>query len=372
MGARAIMLQGTGSNVGKSLLVAGLARALTAARADGRPVQAAEHVEQRGGDGGWRRDRPGAGACRRAPARVAPSVHMNPVLLKPQSEIGAQIIVQGKVFGQANARAIPGGEARADAAGAGELRPAGARPISCWWKARAAPSEINLRSNDIANMGFARAADVPVVLVGRYRPGRGDREPGRHQGRARARGCQARRGLHRQQHARRSALFADGMVEIAKRHRLAGAWARAFLRGREGACRRRMPTISPRPSGARGEGRDQNRRAAPAAHRQFRRSRSAPRRAGRRAQSWCDAASRCPAMRPHRAAGVESDHRRPRRAARRGLGHRPRRACAARRARARALRRLSDARAQHRRPGRDRGPADDRSRASGLLDSTPR
>ncbi len=99
-------------------------------------------------------------------ARVAPSVHMNPVLLKPQSEIGAQVIIQGKIFGSATARKMQDlkprllpyvlesfGTIRRDAdivlvEGAGSA------------------SEINLRKNDIANMGFARAADVPVVVIG--------------------------------------------------------------------------------------------------------------------------------------------------------------------------------------------------------------
>ena len=63
MPARALMFQGTGSDVGKSLIVAGLARALTLRGLSGAPVQAAEHVEQCRGDGGRRRDRPRAGAA---------------------------------------------------------------------------------------------------------------------------------------------------------------------------------------------------------------------------------------------------------------------------------------------------------------------
>src|SRR4249919_4355262 len=97
------MFQGTGSDVGKSLMVAGLARALTnrglkvlpfkpqnmsnnaAVTADGGEIGRAQALQAR--------------AC-----GVAPSVHMNPVLLKPQSEIGSQIVVQGRVVGNARAR----------------------------------------------------------------------------------------------------------------------------------------------------------------------------------------------------------------------------------------------------------------------------
>ena len=99
MAARALMFQGTGSDVGKSLIVAGLAARARSARPQGAAVQAAEHVEQRRRDGRWRRDRPRPGAAGARRARRAASVHMNPVLLKPQSEIGAQVVVQGKVFG---------------------------------------------------------------------------------------------------------------------------------------------------------------------------------------------------------------------------------------------------------------------------------
>ena len=106
--ARAIMLQGTGSDVGKTVLVAGLCRAArNRGCASGRssrrtcrttppsPTCRARRAAARSA---------GRNGCRRWPAACAPSVHMNPVLLKPQSETGSQIVVQGKVFGQAKAR----------------------------------------------------------------------------------------------------------------------------------------------------------------------------------------------------------------------------------------------------------------------------
>ncbi|MBT6205612.1 MAG: AAA family ATPase, partial [Rhodospirillaceae bacterium] len=99
----AIMLQGTGSDVGKSLLVAGLARACTRRGLKVRPFKPQNMSNNAGvaSDGGeiGRAQMLQARAC-----GVAPSVHMNPVLLKPQSEKGAQVVVQGKVFGQSQAR----------------------------------------------------------------------------------------------------------------------------------------------------------------------------------------------------------------------------------------------------------------------------
>jgi adenosylcobyric acid synthase len=159
------MIQGTGSDVGKSLIVAGLARAFTRRGLGVRPFKpqnmsnnAAVTVD--GGEIGR------AQALQARAARVPPSVHMNPVLLKPQSEIGSQIVVQGKVVGTARAREYQ----------AMKPRLAGAVLESFGMLARASDlvlvegagsaSEVNLRANDIANMGFARAADVPVVLLG--------------------------------------------------------------------------------------------------------------------------------------------------------------------------------------------------------------
>src|SRR6218665_2291406 len=149
--AAALMFQGTGSDVGKSLVVAGLARAFTlrglrilpfkpqnmsnnaAVTADGGEIGRAQALQARA-------------------ARVPLSVHMNPVLLKPQSEVGAQVVVQGRVEGNARAaeyqhikpklmpRVLESFELLRSQADLVLVEGAGSA------------SEVNLRSNDIANM----------------------------------------------------------------------------------------------------------------------------------------------------------------------------------------------------------------------------
>lgn len=165
MTARVLMFQGTGSDVGKSLIVAGLCRLLTNRGMAVRPFKPQNMsnnaaVTADGGEIGR------AQALQARAARVAASADMNPVLLKPQSEIGSQIVVQGRVFGTARAREY---QARKP-----ELMP---YALDSFARLRAScdivliegagsASEINLRANDIANMGFARAAEAPVILIG--------------------------------------------------------------------------------------------------------------------------------------------------------------------------------------------------------------
>lgn len=163
--ARAIMIQGTGSNVGKSMIVAGLARAFARRGLTVRPFKpqnmsnnAAVTVD--GGEIGR------AQALQAKAAGVPPHTDMNPVLLKPQSSTGAQIIVQGQVFGQQEAHAF--GQAK-DRLMPYVLESFHRLAGSCdlvLVEGAGSPAETNLRARDIANMGFARAAEVPVVLMG--------------------------------------------------------------------------------------------------------------------------------------------------------------------------------------------------------------
>ncbi|MBR9765180.1 MAG: cobyric acid synthase [Rhodobacteraceae bacterium] len=163
--ARAIMIQGTGSNVGKSMLVAGLARAfrrrgLRVAPFKPQNMSNNAAVTADGGEIGR------AQALQALACGLPASVHMNPVLLKPETDTGAQIIVQGQRFATARARDYA------------KLKPQLMVPVldSFHRLARGAdlvivegagsPAEINLRRGDIANMGFAEAAGVPVVLAG--------------------------------------------------------------------------------------------------------------------------------------------------------------------------------------------------------------
>lgn len=161
----AVMLQGTGSNVGKSTLVAGLARALMRRGLAVRPFKPQNMsnnaaVTADGGEIGR------AQALQARAAGVAPSVHMNPVLLKPESDTGSQVIVQGRRAGSLRAAAF--GARKAD------LLPRVLESFALMEseadivvvEGAGSPAETNLRAGDIANMGFALAAGVPVVLVG--------------------------------------------------------------------------------------------------------------------------------------------------------------------------------------------------------------
>ncbi|NMG38462.1 cobyric acid synthase [Chelativorans sp. ZYF759] len=159
------MFQGTGSDVGKSLVVAGLARALAnrgMSVAPFKPQNMSNNaaVTEDGGEIGR------AQALQARAAKVPLTVHMNPVLLKPQSEVGAQIVVQGRVWATAKAAEYQGIKPQLMPAVMDSFARMKASADIVLVEGAGSASETNLRVNDIANMGFAEAADIPVVLIG--------------------------------------------------------------------------------------------------------------------------------------------------------------------------------------------------------------
>lgn len=162
---KALMIQGTGSNVGKSMLVAGLARAavrrgLSVAPFKPQNMSNNAAVTSDGGEIGR------AQALQAMACGLDAHTDMNPVLLKPETDVGSQVIVQGKRVATVKARDYAA------------LKPSLMAPVLDSFnrlksqydlvivEGAGSPAEVNLRQGDIANMGFARAADVPVILAG--------------------------------------------------------------------------------------------------------------------------------------------------------------------------------------------------------------
>lgn len=161
----AVMIQGAGSNVGKSLIVAGLCRAarlrgLSVAPFKPQNMSNNAAVTVDGGEIGR------AQALQALACGLPPSVHMNPILLKPESEVGSQVVVQGKRLTTVKARDYAALKPRLMAPVLQSFQHLAAQHDLVIVEGAGSPAEVNLRAGDIANMGFARAADVPVVLVG--------------------------------------------------------------------------------------------------------------------------------------------------------------------------------------------------------------
>jgi adenosylcobyric acid synthase len=161
----ALMIQGCGSDVGKSVLVAGLCRLLTNRGHRVRPFKPQNMsnnaaVTADGGEIGR------STALQALACRIEPTADMNPVLLKPQSEMGAQLIVQGRRVGTLDARAHGRDKRHLLKAAVESYRRLAADSEWMIVEGAGSPAETNLRANDIANMGFAHAVDLPVVLVG--------------------------------------------------------------------------------------------------------------------------------------------------------------------------------------------------------------
>lgn len=161
----ALMIQGCGSNVGKSMLVAGLCRAalrrgLTVAPFKPQNMSNNAAVTADGGEIGR------AQALQAMACGLEPVTDMNPVLLKPESEVGAQVIVQGKRLTTARARDYAALKPQLMGAVLESFQRLRSAYDLVIVEGAGSPAEVNLRAGDIANMGFARAADVPVVLTG--------------------------------------------------------------------------------------------------------------------------------------------------------------------------------------------------------------
>jgi len=163
--AKAIMIQGAGSNVGKSMVVAGLCRLFARRGLTVRPFKPQNMsnnaaVTSDGGEIGR------AQALQALACGVAPHTDMNPVLLKPESDVGAQVIVQGQRFATLKARDYAKAKPELLSKTLESFHRLAETADLIVIEGAGSPAEINLREGDIANMGFAEAAGVPVVLVG--------------------------------------------------------------------------------------------------------------------------------------------------------------------------------------------------------------
>ena len=161
----ALMIQGCGSDVGKSVLAAGLCRLFANRGVSVRPFKPQNMsnnaaVTADGGEIGR------AQALQALACRTPATVDMNPVLLKPQSDVGAQLVVRGRMAGTWSAGGYQGRKAALLEIVLESFRTLQSQADLVIVEGAGSPAEINLRAGDIANMGFACAAHVPVVLVG--------------------------------------------------------------------------------------------------------------------------------------------------------------------------------------------------------------
>ncbi len=160
----AIMIQGTGSNVGKSLIVAGLCRVFADRGLRVAPFKPQNMSNNAGVAEGGEIGR--AQMLQARAARIAPTVDMNPVLLKPETDRGAQVVVRGKRWVTLSARDYGARKGELLQTVLESFRRLEAAFDLVIAEGAGSPAEINLRRGDIANMGFAAAASVPVALVG--------------------------------------------------------------------------------------------------------------------------------------------------------------------------------------------------------------
>ncbi|MEX0658048.1 MAG: cobyric acid synthase [Egibacteraceae bacterium] len=161
----ALLVAGTASDAGKSVVVAGICRFLARQGVKVAPFKAQNMalnsaVTVDGAEIGR------AQAMQAAAARAEPEAAMNPVLLKPAGETTTQVIVMGRPGGHADARSYQGRKANLLPTVLDALADLRSRYDVVVCEGAGSPAEVNLRADDLANMGLARAADLPVVVVG--------------------------------------------------------------------------------------------------------------------------------------------------------------------------------------------------------------
>src|ERR671915_1310636 len=161
----ALLVAGTHSDAGKSVVVAGICRWLVREGVEVAPFKAQNmalnsFVTGEGAEIGR------AQAMQAAAAKVEPEAAMNPVLLKPSAERTTQVVVRGKPWATASARSYQGMKSELLPVVLESLEDLRRRFEVVICEGAGSPAEINLRASDIANMGLARAANLPVVVVG--------------------------------------------------------------------------------------------------------------------------------------------------------------------------------------------------------------
>ncbi|MGE2718696.1 cobyric acid synthase [Mycolicibacterium celeriflavum] len=161
----ALLVAGTTSDAGKSMVVAGLCRLLARKGIRVAPFKAQNMsnnsaVTVDGGEIGR------AQAMQARAAGLAPHTRLNPVLLKPGSDRTSQLVVRGRVVDTLSARDYIHHRERLSAVVADELAQLRTEFDAVICEGAGSPAEINLRATDLANMGLARAAELPVVVVG--------------------------------------------------------------------------------------------------------------------------------------------------------------------------------------------------------------
>ena len=163
--SKSLMIQGTGSNVGKSMLVAGLCRAarrrgLSVAPFKPQNMSNNAAVTADGGEIGR------AQALQAIACGLPAHTDMNPVLLKPETDVGSQVVVQGKRVATVKARDYAKMKPALMKAVLDSFNRLKSKNDLVLVEGAGSPAEVNLRAGDIANMGFARAIDCPVILTG--------------------------------------------------------------------------------------------------------------------------------------------------------------------------------------------------------------